>query len=266
MILTNVPRSTIVSVVLSQLIATLGFAPVTRASSMMPPANEYAIEFHPPLDRGAPDVAVGGGPRCGFKFTPLLPHDASKDYGEISPPHFSLTVRPNPTFWLRTVKRMSEIDFYIYEYDTEGRGKDGELIYETLLDVPGGESFFSIPVPPDVALEPGKIYRWYMDVVMGDGASIEVLGNSGWIERIEVSPTLRKQLVGAETPLDRARVYAETGIWHDAFEILVQERRLGDTPELEAEWKEFLMSADFAEYVTEIPLLDCCSDRASEPR
>ena len=266
MILTNGPRSTIVSVVLSQLIAILGFAPVTRASSVMPPANEYALEFHPPLDRGAPDVTFGGYPRCGSKFTPLIPRDASKDYGELYPPHFSLTVRSNPTFWLRTLKTMSEMYFEIVEYDTEGRGTDGKVIYETSLELAGVESFVSIPVPPGVALEPGKTYGWYMDGVMGDGASIEIVTDSGWIERVEVSPTLRKQLVLADTPLDRARVYAEAGIWHDAFEILVQERRLGDTPELEAEWKEFLMSADFAEYVTEIPLLDCCSDRASEPR
>ena len=262
----NVPRSTIFSVALSQLIAILGFAPVTRAFSVMPPANEYAIEFHHPEDRGAPDVAVGGVTRCGSKFTPLLPYDVSKDYGDFLRLHFSLTVRPNPTFWLRTLKTMSEMYFYIYEYDTEGRGQDGELIYETSLDVPSRESFFSIPVPPDVALEPGKTYRWYMDGLIGNYLTAEIVSYSGWIERVEVSPTLRKQLVLANTPLDRARVYAEAGIWHDAFDILVQERRLGDTPELEAEWKEFLMSADFAEYVTEIPLLDCCRDRASEPR
>ena len=265
MILTNVPRSTIFSVALSQLIATLGFATVTRASSVMPAANEYAIEFHHPEDRGAPDVAVGGSPRCGSKFTPLLPHDASKDYGEISPPYFSLTVRPNPTFWLHFPENVAEVLFEIVEYDTDGRGKDGDVIYSTIMKLPNADRFVSFPLPGDVVLEPGKIYRWYLDAAVGYNA-VEVVSQTGWIERVEVSPTLRKQLVLAKTPLDRAQVYAEAGIWHDAIEILVQERRLGDSPELEAEWKEFLMSADFAEYVTEIPLLDCCGDRASEPR
>ena len=215
---------------------------------MMLLGNEYAIEFNHPVDRGAPDVVIGGATRCppSFSFTPLIPIDTSRDYGDISPPYFSLTVRPNPTFWLHVPKNVTEIVFEIFEYDTagrEGRGKDGALIYSTFLDVPNADSFVSFSLPSDVDLQPGKIYRWYMDVVVGHGRDLEIVSTPGWIGRVEVSPELGRELARVETPLDRARVYAEAGIWHDAFEILVQEERLEDTPELEAEWEELLRSA-----------------------
>ena len=231
-------RFIIFSLAFSQLIATLGFVPVTRASSLMPPANEYAIEFHPPLDRGAPDVKMGGAHRCSpSRFTPLIPLDTSRDYRGLTP-NFGLTIRPNPTFWLQIRSGMEEMYFDIYEWDTQGR-RWGELIYETSSDLPGTYGILSISLPSDVALEVGKTYHWYLDVLK----SGEIASKSGWIERVEVSSGLSSQIVSAETSLDRARVYAEAGIWHEAFDILVRERRFADTPELEAEWEELLQSA-----------------------
>ncbi|WP_264322741.1 DUF928 domain-containing protein [Zarconia navalis] len=270
MILTNVPCFAIFSVAFSQLIATLGFAPATRASSLVPPSNEYAIEFHPPENRGAPDVAVGGATRCLPQFTPLVPHDFSKDYGDLSSPHFGLTVRPNPTFFVSLDSRkIQEIYFEIYEYDTEERGNDGDLVYETSREFNGLErrqqGAIGINLPPDVTLESGKLYRWYLDAVTG-GDAVEVVSDSGWIERVEVSPDLGWQLITAKTPLDRAQVYAEAGIWHDAFDILARERRLDDTRELKEEWEELLTSAGFPEHLAKTPLLDRGGDRRSEPR
>ena len=100
-------RFTIFSLAFSQLIATLGFVPVTRASSLMPPANEYAIEFHPPENRGAPDGKARGAHRCSpSRFTPFVPLDTSRDYSPL-PPLFGLTIRPNPTFWLQIRSRPS---------------------------------------------------------------------------------------------------------------------------------------------------------------
>ena len=204
---------------------------------MMPLGNEYAIEFNPP-DLSRVDVPYAQL-RCRMsEFTPFVPRSTTRDY---STPPFGLTVRPDPVFWFQISQNMTEMYFEISEYDTEGRGKDSELIYETSLDLSGKDGIIRVPVPLDIALETGMTYQWYIHVWVGR-ESIDSHQKSGWIERVEVSPELSNQLARAQTSLDRARVYAEAGIWHDAFDILTQERYWVDTPELKAEWEELLQS------------------------
>lgn len=71
----------------------------------------------------------------------------------------------------------------------------------------------------------------------------------GWIERLETSPELATQLASAETAIDRARIYAEAGIWYDAIETLTRELQGADTPELKAQWESLLASLDLSEEI-----------------
>jgi hypothetical protein len=67
-----------------------------------------------------------------------------------------------------------------------------------------------------VELAPGVPYEWRISFgAEGEGRSAHVFA-SGVIRRVEASPELVKAL--AETPANRAEVYARHGIWYDAFE------------------------------------------------
>ena len=237
-----------------ELAVAAGFSFSARASSeannpnsVIPQTWQFS-QFNPP-DRGAPETAVGGATRspadvCGV--TPLIPKDTSEDYGEF-PPYFGLTVAERPTFFLHVEKFLhQEITFEVYEYEqvTEGRGKDGQLIYETTFFVPTTPGVISTKLPPSSGLESGKTYRWYMDVACGPGADVSVLSAVGWLERVDASPELSSQLVRAETAEARSQVYAEAGIWFDALNILGQERIAADTDTLKTQWDKLLRDID----------------------
>ncbi|MBE9039284.1 DUF928 domain-containing protein [Oscillatoriales cyanobacterium LEGE 11467] len=246
-----------------------GFSAPVRANSAISTPNSaipqtwQLSQFNPP-DRGAPDVAVGGATRgelCGV--TPLIPKDTSKDYGEINPPYFGLTVAERPTFFFHIEKQIAqEVFFEVYEYNTEGRGKDGQLIYETNFSVSATPGILSTKLPPSSDLEAGKTYRWYLDIVCGNDSSVEVASTSGWVERVDATPELSSKLVRADTTEARSQVYADTGIWFDALNILGQERIAADTDTLKTEWENLLEALNLTnlEGIANAPFMDCCNE------
>ena len=252
-----------------ELAVAAGFSFSARASSEVSNPNSVIpqtwqlSQFNPP-DRGAPDVAVGGATRgelCGV--TPLIPKDTSKDYGEINPPYFGLTVTDRPTFFWHIEKKIAqEVFFEVYEYNTEGRGKDGQLVYTTNFDVTATPGVLSTKLPPSSGLEEGKTYRWYLDIVCGSDSSVEIASTSGWVERVEASPELSSRLVRAETAEARSGVYAEVGIWFDALNILGQERIAADTDALKIGWENLLESLNLTnlEGIANAPLMNCCNE------
>ena len=253
-----------------ELAVAAGFSFSARASSEVSNPNSVIpqtwqlSQFNPP-DRGAPDVTVGGATRgeC-IDMTPLIPKDTSKDYGEIVPPYFGLTVAERPTFFWHVEKSSAqEIYFEIVEYNTDGRGKDGPSVYQTTFSLPATPGVISTKLPPSSGLEAGKTYRWYVEALCGSYPSEEVRSvASGWVERIDASPALSSQLVRAETSEVRSQVYAEAGIWFDALNILGQERIAADTDTLKTKWEGLLEALNLTnlEGIANAPLMNCCNE------
>jgi hypothetical protein len=69
---------------------------------------------------------------------------------------------------------------------------------------------------PELAV--GKEYRWSVTVACNsDRPSDYVAFNQSFVERVAPSPGLSQQLARAKTTLERARAYAQNGLWYDAL-------------------------------------------------
>jgi Domain of Unknown Function (DUF928) len=239
-------------------------------SGSMSERNWQLSQFNPP-DRGAPSTAVGGASRGGTlcdAITPLSPKDFSKE-NEKYHPYFGLTVSAKPVFFWHIQKtndyRGKPVYFELKELGSQ-RDTD-QIIYSQEFKFPTTPGVIGLNLPSGINLEENKQYSWYME--MECNGAIEVLGMDGFVERIAETPTLKNDLVMAETAVDQSKVYGEAGIWFDALNVLAQERRTADTPELEASWQALLqylnIKNEIKDSVLNAEFIDCCSvDSASD--
>ena len=158
---------------------------------------------------------------------------------------FGLTVSKTPSFYFDNIrlKGQTPVYFALFESKPESPGHYDQVVYETNFKLSETAGIINIRLPPEVQLQAGKTYQWYIEVDnLGSAEAI-----LGWIERVETSTELATQLASAETAIDRAKIYAEAGIWYDAIDTLTRERQGSDTPELKYQWESLLASLDVPE-------------------
>lgn len=201
------------------------------------PSIPENIQFKPP-DREPPSSNLGGMPRCGYKvqLSALVPLTENASY-------YGLTTSDRPIlyFYNRDLTQKTSLFFAVYD-TTRGIAL---TVYETSFEVSEFVGVIGLILPSEVQIQAGKTYRWYLEDVNEVIGEIEYL--AGTIERIETNTELETQLTEAQTALDRAKVYAEAGIWYDALETLARERQVADTPELNAQWKSLLTYLEWSE-------------------
>ncbi|MDJ0719297.1 MAG: DUF928 domain-containing protein [Prochloraceae cyanobacterium] len=79
------------------------------------------------------------------------------------------------------------------------------------------EGFYKIKLPSSFKLEDGRIYLWQIAIpCLNDFTEIDQVLR-GAILKVPLTQELRNQLSLAENSLDKARIYAENGIWYDAL-------------------------------------------------
>jgi Domain of Unknown Function (DUF928) len=223
-----------------------GVAELTGAIDDRSPSE--TIQFNPP-DREPPSKDLGGQTRCPLEgsFQPLVYKVRDSLDSGSSPYFFGLTVGERPTFYFNNIRLEGQTPVYfaLFESNPESPGHYDRVVYETNLKLSDTAGVISISLPSEVQLQVGKTYQWYIEVdYLGSAEAI-----LGWIERVETSPELATQLASAETAIDRAKIYAEAGIWYDAIDTLTQERKVADTPELKAQWESLLTSLDLSEEI-----------------
>jgi Domain of Unknown Function (DUF928) len=222
-------------------------------------------QFNPP-DRGAPTTAVGGAtrgePLCG-EVLALSPEVIDQE-GKNAYLGLTVSSQPSLLFYTKGTKEYSNAEVTFVLTDLNGPGKtDNQDIYETTFNLPDQVGTLAIDLPSDVALEEGKSYEWYMEMSCSQNA-VEIGWMNGFIERVAETPTLKNDLVMAKTAVDRSTVYGDAGIWFEALNVLAEERRTADTPELENSWKELLQYAaikgdnEMKDSVFNAELIDCC--------
>lgn len=164
---------------------------------------------------GRPGDRTGGGsrtpcPRVNAPFTTAL----------IPMNNLGKTVAERPTFW-----------FYVpYSPQAAPAGEfvlqeeDGNEVYRTAFTLPATPGFVSFSTP--LAVEPLKVnkpYRWYFKLYCEEQISSTPVFVEGWVQRVERTPALERQLQAARSREDI--VYATNGIWYDALNYLAQLRR-----------------------------------------
>jgi hypothetical protein len=171
-----------------------------------------------PPDRGAPSNRIGGGTRGDdgeFLVVALVPED-----------HIGRTTREAPVLvWYRAPAAKGTFEFSLND-ETGGT----VLARKTLT--PPERGYAAIDTEEmGVRLSPGRLYSWYITLVVDPAdPSLDKL-SGGYIERMEMPAELGKALFKS-SPASRAAGFARAGIWYDALALLTAQIR--DRPDAEA--------------------------------
>jgi hypothetical protein len=207
-----------------------------------------AQEFVPP-DRGMPGRRESGGTRGG-----CLPNQTTL-MALMPNSNISQTVSGYPTFFWYVPATTAEVaEFVLLD------SNDREIYTTTFaLDHQAGIIQLSLP---DATLPPltiGTEYQWYFSLICDMQDRSGDVFTSGWIQRIAPNPALTRQLEQVAEN-DRAKVYAEAGIWQDALMHLATLRTAQpNNAEIAQQWETLLESVDLEDLVTQ-PMLPCCQE------
>ena len=238
--------------------------------------SSNSINFTPPPpppdrsaagDRGsAASRGCGKGEQSLMALAPDYQETISLKEGEKIPVTkvWGLTTDEYPTFWFFVPYDKSSITEMEFVIKDESQ-KPSKTIYRELLKKPENPGIISVDTKK--AIEPlqvsktkhQKSYHWFLKlkVKCSPQQSAELKSVDGWIERVNLSSNLTKSIQQA-TPLQRAALYAENGIWHNALTTLGEARlaKPKDAPLL-ADWI-ILLNSEELNSLANYPLVNCC--------
>jgi len=192
-------------------VATLGWQ---NGSTALPrPSFEIAQTFNPP-GRGAPPRTADAGTRgCSVSEGNTKPLTALVPVKDLA-----LTLESHPTlFWYVPQAEGKTLKFTLLDRN------DQTIIYEKQLPAPSESGIVGIELlqGQTEGLEENQLYHWYLSLVCDPQDRTGDIVVDGWIERVAASPDLTAQIQEAD-PEALPRIYAESGIWHDALSAIAQ--------------------------------------------
>lgn len=191
------------------------------------------------VEPGAPGRRIGGGSRgCSVRGDGIGNRELTALVPETT---MGLTVASFPSFfWYLPPTSSTEVEFVLMDENGE------KVIYETRFRTKGEAGIVSLNLPENASLPPlemDKNYRWYFSMICNPDDRAADLYVQGWIRRVEPNAALTEELATAASDLDRVRIYARNGIWHESVTLLASLRRTNPTDrEVENEWKELIES------------------------
>jgi hypothetical protein len=225
----------------------------------------------PPPDRDAPGRRGGGAGRgCGAgnqSVTALMPeYKQVLERGAITKV-WGTTTAERPTFWFDVPYESGAIA--VMEFVLQDNASPTRELYRSAIVPPTAPGMISIQLPTSVPpLEVGTLYQWFFKVRLQCGSDIAAAkpqiqkeNLNGWVQRVNLSPTLTNQLKQA-TPQQRAALYAQNGIWFDALTTLAEQRLANpQDARLMEDWHTLLRSIGLEPLITK-PLVPCCQSKS----
>jgi hypothetical protein len=168
-----------------------------------------------------------------------------------------LTTVEHPTFWFYIPGQTAEVPI---EFVLQDEGEND--VYRTSLKVPqNSPGIVSVPVPATVApLGVNKSYRWILAISCDPADVFSKMLVRGEIQRVGIPPEIQKSLDTAQTPLDKAILYANNGIWFDALTALGAQLQQSDRRDaaVSTAWADLLRQGHLEDLAT-APILPCCA-------
>lgn len=155
---------------------------------------------------------------------------------------WGLTVREHPTFL-----------FYVPYTQISATGEfvlqdaEDNDIYRAPVTLPEAPGIVKLQLPPDSApLAVDRMYHWYFKVRCSQNMASPVFVE-GWVQRVNINPSVASQIATAVSLQQQAALYAENGIWYDTAAILAQMRvqNLEDVTS-KADWYNLLETIDLS--------------------
>lgn len=165
-----------------------------------PPANQ-----NPPSSRTTSTVARSGGcqGQGGTTLTALAPNS-----------HVGQTSSPRPTFaWFVPDSQSYPLEFRLYQYEPSG---DRTKIQAINLQSQPGIMTLSLP-EAQLELTVGQRYRWQVVLLCNPNRPSEALVAEADIDVVEMPSALAGELAAKHNSLEKAALYAESGLWYDAL-------------------------------------------------
>jgi hypothetical protein len=218
------------------------------------------VLFRPPPKKEQPESTEGAASRqnreCAQDF--LVPRqqessgDRDSDYRRsraeltaiVPDSKYGLTVADRPTFWVYLPKTSAQQA--ILSIKEEGINPH----WQQSLSLTPEAGIIGIKLSDDApALEIGKNYQWAVILVCGSRPNPNDPVVAAWIKRVDEFQLIDSQL-SAKTMLDKAAWYAQKGIWYDALDILVAEKKssLDNWNDI---WVKYLQSGGLDEIANE---------------
>ncbi|HEY9640586.1 MAG TPA: DUF928 domain-containing protein [Coleofasciculaceae cyanobacterium] len=198
------------------------------------------IKFEPPALGNAPGGRARGGASRGECPTVTQPLTALVP--TINGSVGGLTGTDHPTFWFYVPYALTAdhpAEFVLLD-------QHNKYVYQTTLI--GGQNpdtgILGVTLPDTLTLTAGQSYQW---VFMVNCEIDNPIFTRGSIQKITLNAPLAQQIAQA-APLEKARLYAEHGIWFDALTTLAGLKTDQPTdPAIAAAWKSLLESVDLAD-------------------
>ncbi|MBV9388920.1 MAG: DUF928 domain-containing protein [Chroococcidiopsidaceae cyanobacterium CP_BM_ER_R8_30] len=216
------------------------------------PGKQEVQSFAPPPlpDEGAPTGrsrgAAGRGNKCVVEppLTALVPaseQSLGKEQQKVTYV-WGETVAEHPTFWFYVPysrATLHSIEFVLQD------AEDND-VYRTSVNMADIPSVVGVRLPSTTApLKIGKLYHWFFKTKASCNEQSSDIEDyvEGWVQRVQLSSVLAKQLEAA-TPTQQINIYTANGIWYEALTTVAKLRLAAPKDaNLNASWAKLLQSA-----------------------
>jgi len=227
------PSSLLFAGFLSPVLALLTLS--SPAGAQLSPSMEVSLKFPKTQDRGAPSRTTAAGSRndqcVAPEETPLTAFMPRNNVGT--------TVSANPDIFVYVPPTKAQTaELLIIDPENE------EEIYSETLTLSNTSGVMQLTLPATVNLEVGKEYRWAFSLICDAQRRDSDLYVIGLLYRTSLSPDIERQLVQASSSLEKARIYANEGIWTEMVSLLAPLKQ--SHPQ---EWREVLQSVQLQQMV-----------------
>lgn len=228
----QIQKSLVLGMIASLIFPSIGMAALPQREGLV------SIKFPPASGRGAPARTAGGGTRNGevkctegkIPLTALMP----------TRQNVGITVSPNPTFFVYVPQTTAKkAEFVVVD-------EEGSDIYVGEFNIPSQAGIVQINLPDTVSLETASYNTWMFSLICNPENRYEDEFVQGLIQRTELSAKDQQNIANANTPLEKAQIYAEAKIWNETLVNLAPVRN--SFPE---SWKQLLESVGLETLVSE---------------
>jgi hypothetical protein len=222
------------------LVLSLSFLTVQSSAVYAGTAKGQKIQYVPPKDLGFLSRSIPGI----FRGDCIPDLDVTCLMALIPSPNSTIlprTISARPRFFFSVPKVSARAEFTLYEANRSGKPV---LVYKTVLPVQTSSGVMGFTMPADApALKLSQVYSWRF-TLSNLTSPKDVFGT---IQRIELNPSLAQKLQNT-SPIERARIYANLGIWYDALQILAEvQQAKPDRQQPIAEWVDLLNSVNLGQ-------------------
>ena len=175
------------------------------------------MTYHPPL-RGAPGGRVGGASRGSTQLPVALP-----TIDLVAPDdQAGLTANPSPTLYFFV---SGPVPFPTQL--TISAALRPAPVLEVTIPSPRAAGLYAARLADfHVRLEPGVVYTWSVSIVADPKAWSRNVVASATLTYAATQPAVDAQAARAASPLQRAALFAQNGVWYDAVTAAAEAQNL----------------------------------------